>query len=127
MVRLVSSVRFRQGARQNRQPGGVAQLAEHSAHNRGVGGSSPPAATKQPTAAVRRPDCPRRGQPPRGSTGSEAAVAKGEKRVKITLACEQCKRRNYITTKNKQNDRERLELKKYCRWDRTHTLHRETR
>jgi large subunit ribosomal protein L33 len=29
--------------------------------------------------------------------------------------------------KNKQNDRERMEVKKYCRWDRTHTVHRETR
>ncbi len=54
-------------------------------------------------------------------------MAKGEKRVKVTLACEKCKRRNYITMKNKQNDRERMELKKYCRWDRVHTLHRETR
>ena len=42
-------------------------------------------------------------------------MAKGEKRVKVTLACEQCKRRNYITMKNKQNDRERMEIKKYCR------------
>jgi len=25
------------------------------------------------------------------------------------------------------NDRERIELKKYCRWCRGHTLHRETR
>jgi large subunit ribosomal protein L33 len=25
------------------------------------------------------------------------------------------------------NDRDRLELKKYCRWERKHTLHRETR
>ena len=48
-------------------------------------------------------------------------MAKGEKRVKMTLACETCKRRNYITMKNKQNDRERMEVKKYCRWDRTHT------
>ena len=53
-------------------------------------------------------------------------MAKNEKRVKVTLACEQCKRRNYITMKNKQNDRERIEMKKYCRWDRTHTLHKET-
>jgi ribosomal protein L33, bacterial type len=37
-----------------------------------------------------------------------------DKRVKITLACEVCKRRNYITIKNKQNDRERLAIKKYC-------------
>jgi large subunit ribosomal protein L33 len=29
--------------------------------------------------------------------------------------------------KNRQNDRERIELRKYCRWDRAHTLHRETR
>ena len=48
-------------------------------------------------------------------------------RVQVTLECQQCKRRNYITTKNKVNDRERIELKKYCRWDRAHTLHKETR
>jgi len=29
--------------------------------------------------------------------------------------------------KNRVNDRDRLELMKYCRWDRRHTLHRETR
>jgi large subunit ribosomal protein L33 len=50
-----------------------------------------------------------------------------DKRVKVTLACEVCKRRNYITMKNKVNDRERIEMKKYCRWDREHTLHKETR
>jgi large subunit ribosomal protein L33 len=38
-----------------------------------------------------------------------------------------CKRRNYITTKNKVNDRERIELTKYCKWDRVHTAHKETR
>jgi large subunit ribosomal protein L33 len=54
-------------------------------------------------------------------------MAKNEKRVQVTLECQQCKRRNYITTKNKVNDRERIELKKYCRWDRTHTVHKETR
>ena len=52
---------------------------------------------------------------------------KNEKRVQVTLACEVCKRRNYITTKNKLNDRERIEMKKFCRWDRQHTLHKETR
>ena len=54
-------------------------------------------------------------------------ASKGEKRVKVTLACETCKRRNYITMKNKQNDRERMEVKKYCAWDRTRTVHRKTR
>jgi large subunit ribosomal protein L33 len=57
----------------------------------------------------------------------EADVAKNEKRVKVTLECEVCKRRNYITTKNKNNDRERIEMRKYCRFDRVHTLHKETR
>ena len=38
-----------------------------------------------------------------------------------------CKRRNYITMKNKVNDRERIEMKKYCRWERQHTDHKETR
>ena len=45
----------------------------------------------------------------------------------MTLACTNCKRRNYTTTKNKKNDPDRLELQKYCRWCRKHTVHRETR
>jgi len=48
-------------------------------------------------------------------------------RVLVTLACTECKRRNYTTKKNKTNDPDRIELKKYCPWCRTHTLHRETR
>ncbi|HUR48925.1 MAG TPA: 50S ribosomal protein L33 [Acidimicrobiales bacterium] len=54
-------------------------------------------------------------------------MARSDKRVKVTLACETCKRRNYITMKSKLNDRDRIEMKKYCRWERAHTLHRETR
>lgn len=54
-------------------------------------------------------------------------MAKTEKRVKITLECTSCKRRNYITMKNKMNDRERIELKKYCAGERRHTVHKETR
>lgn len=50
-----------------------------------------------------------------------------DKRVQVTLECTQCKRRNYITTKNRIEQRERIELKKYCRWDRAHTVHKETR
>ncbi|MCL2177369.1 MAG: 50S ribosomal protein L33 [Firmicutes bacterium] len=48
-------------------------------------------------------------------------------RVKITLACETCKQRNYDTTKNKKNDAERIELKKYCKFCRKHLPHKETR
>lgn len=48
-------------------------------------------------------------------------------RVKITLACTECKQRNYDTMKNKKNDPDRLEMKKYCRFCCKHTLHRETK
>ena len=48
-------------------------------------------------------------------------------RVRITLACTECKQRNYNTTKEKKNHPERLETKKYCRFCRTHTLHKETK
>jgi len=48
-------------------------------------------------------------------------------RVKITLACQECKRRNYDTKKNKKNNPDRLEMKKHCRACRKHTLHKETK
>ena len=50
-----------------------------------------------------------------------------DKRTQVTLECQECKRRNYITSKNKAEQRERIELKKYCRWCGTHTVHKETR
>jgi large subunit ribosomal protein L33 len=48
-------------------------------------------------------------------------------RPKITLACVECKERNYITKKNRRNDPDRLEMKKFCPRCRKHTEHRETR
>ena len=36
-------------------------------------------------------------------------------RTMVTLACTECKRRNYTTKKNKQNSLIDIELKKYCR------------
>ena len=54
-------------------------------------------------------------------------MARGDVRIAVTLACEECKRRNYITMKSKINDRERLEMKKYCSHERRHTVHKETR
>ena len=48
-------------------------------------------------------------------------------RVKITLACTECKQRNYNTMKNKKNDPDRLEMNKYCRFCKKHTMHKETK
>ncbi|MBI2842438.1 MAG: 50S ribosomal protein L33 [Armatimonadetes bacterium] len=48
-------------------------------------------------------------------------------RIIITLACQECKRRNYTTAKNKRNDPDRLELKKFCPWCDKHTVHREAK
>jgi len=45
----------------------------------------------------------------------------------ITLACTECKERNYTSTKNRKKTPERLELKKYCPFCRRHTPHRETK
>ena len=44
-----------------------------------------------------------------------------------TLACTDCQRRNYHTSKNKKTVTARLELRKYCRWCRKHTSHKETK
>ena len=48
-------------------------------------------------------------------------------RERITLACSECKQRNYDTMKNKKNDPDRLEMNKYCRFCRKHTKHKETK
>ena len=54
-------------------------------------------------------------------------MAKKDNRVIVTLACNDCKRRNYTSTKNRQHTSARLERRKYCRWCRKHTGHKETR
>ncbi len=55
-------------------------------------------------------------------------AAKGkENRIVVTLACTTCKRRNYATSKNKKNNAERLELRKFCSTCRQHVSHRETK
>ena len=45
----------------------------------------------------------------------------------ITLACTECKERNYITTKNRRNTPDRLELKSSAPAAGKQTVHRETR
>ena len=48
-------------------------------------------------------------------------------RVKITLACTECKQRNYNMTKEKKNHPDRMETKKYCKFCKRHTMHKETK
>ena len=54
-------------------------------------------------------------------------MAKKANRLVITLACSECKERNYTTEKNRKNDPERLTLQKFCRRCRKQTEHREQR
>ncbi|CAA9508541.1 MAG: ribosomal protein [Solirubrobacterales bacterium] len=54
-------------------------------------------------------------------------MARGDVRIAVTLACEDCKRRNYQTNKSKRNNPDRIALRKFCKWCRAHTSHRETR
>ncbi len=48
-------------------------------------------------------------------------------RVQISLACSECKNRNYSSMKNKKNTADRLERKKYCPFCRSHQIHKETK
>lgn len=48
-------------------------------------------------------------------------------REKVILICEVCLNRNYTTTKNKQTQKERLEMKKFCTTCNKHTLHKESK
>lgn len=52
---------------------------------------------------------------------------KGEARITVTLACSECRERNYLTEKNKRNDPDRMALSKFCRRCRKTTSHREVR
>ena len=45
----------------------------------------------------------------------------------VTLVCTECKQRNYQTNENKKNNPDRIEMKKYCKFCKKHTLHRETK
>ncbi|NLL90594.1 MAG: 50S ribosomal protein L33 [Dehalococcoidales bacterium] len=55
------------------------------------------------------------------------AKKKTDARNVIHLACTECKERTYTTEKNKRNDPQRLELKKYCPRCRASQLHKEVK
>lgn len=50
-----------------------------------------------------------------------------EDRSTIGMACTECKEKNYATSKNKKNNPERLELRKFCPRCGRHTSHRESK
>ena len=45
----------------------------------------------------------------------------------IKLECGECKRINYYSHKNKKTLKDRLQLKKFCKFCKKHTLHKETK
>lgn len=61
------------------------------------------------------------------SVRQRGEMARGDVRIAVTLACEDCKRRNYQTNKSRRNSPDRVELRKFCRWCGRHTAHKETR
>jgi len=45
----------------------------------------------------------------------------------VKLVCEKCKHVNYHTRRNKKTVERKLEFKKYCKWCRQHTIHKEAK
>ena len=49
------------------------------------------------------------------------------KSVSFQFECTECKSKNYITSKNPAENKEKLELSKFCKKCRKHTLHKEAK
>lgn len=90
----------------------VAQLAEHLHGKEGVIGSSPIEGLTD-SHFLRR-------------AHSMAKQKKGNVEM-VGLKCSECNRQNYVTKKNRRNIEGKLEFKKYCKFDRKHTLHVESK
>ena len=54
------------------------------------------------------------------------AKKKGPRQV-FGLKCSECGAFGYVTTRNKNNTPEKLELMKYCKVCKKHTLHKEVK
>ena len=54
-------------------------------------------------------------------------MAKADARDYVSLECEVCGNRNYRTSKKLKGATYKLRLKKYCRYCRSHALHKEKR
>ncbi|MCL5407714.1 MAG: 50S ribosomal protein L33 [Patescibacteria group bacterium] len=49
------------------------------------------------------------------------------KSILFQLECSECKERNYTTSKNPQENKEKLQLQKFCKKCRKHTAHKEVK
>jgi len=49
------------------------------------------------------------------------------KSILFQLECTECKERNYTTSKNPQENKEKMQLSKYCKGCRKHTAHKEVK
>lgn len=45
----------------------------------------------------------------------------------IRLRCTPCKRVNYYKRKNKKGVERKIEIKKFCKWCKKHTTHKESK
>ena len=53
-------------------------------------------------------------------------MAKKGKRQLLLFVCPECKHQNYISEKSKINTTDKVSLKKYCKWCRKRTVHKES-
>ena len=60
-----------------------------------------------------------------GMNGSPQRIV--DMRDLIGLQCDGCKRRNYVTSKNKKRQTEKFAIKKFCPSCRSHTTHKEAK
>lgn len=49
------------------------------------------------------------------------------KTILFQFECTECKERNYTSSKNPTENKEKLEFKKFCKRCRKHTLHKEVK
>ncbi len=60
-------------------------------------------------------------------------MAKQQNRIQVILECTECRKSEtpgvsrYVSTKNRRTTTARLELSKYCKFQKVHTLHREVK
>ena len=60
-----------------------------------------------------------------GSYNYLRATMATKKKKFIKMQCQECKRINYFTRKSKKIIEKKLELKKFCKWCKKHTVHKE--